>query len=117
MAEEIQVNRVSQSPGLEQDIQEIKEAEKENLKIGAVGDVGFGITVIKPKDEGSEVGITAIKPNSGLVDKQFEKEQEILETLGRNLKSAPRDPDLALFRKQVIDAFHHLGLDVRKFFG
>lgn len=32
-------------------------------------------------------------------------------------KRAPRDPDLAEFKDQVIRAFRHLGLDTRKFFG
>ena len=30
---------------------------------------------------------------------------------------APRDPDLREFKKQVIAAFQHLGLDTKKFFG
>lgn len=53
-----------------------------------------------------------------LQDPSFEAGQAVIETLARTLLArTPRDPDLKVFRQQVIQAFKHLGLDTNKFFG
>lgn len=80
------------------------------------------------KEAGVEVEPDAVQeeqiagePESAVEKTQFQESQTFEEFAQRYstvfAKHAPRDPDLRDFRKQVIAAFKHLGLDTNKFFG
>jgi hypothetical protein len=50
------------------------------------------------------------------LDRMKKSMAQYLDTHG-GLRRVPSDPDTELFKRQVIDAFRHLGLDTNKFFG
>lgn len=63
-----------------------------------------------------------LAPTTPIIEELVEPESDqklemILEGLGFTLPATPRDPDLREFKKQVVSAFKHLGLDTKQFFG
>lgn len=132
MPTETIVNRVHQDPFLQADLEEAGLTNSEPQTADAInrtktGRIDIPVPFPFPPPTEAELIAKELKEAGVEVEDDQQKAEPSLQQLAQGIinkrldlmtsPAAPRDPDLREFKKQVIAAFKHLGLDTVKFFG